>query len=288
MSKSRRVGRGAAWLAAGLWIAVLSPATASADYWSADDIFQYARLYYPPASEPRAAALELSSLPPQPFGSVNSALLQGGLQSKWQAVKVKLRRESRILQRCRSNPESCPAAAQEFLAIVDTARTREGLTRIAEINRAINLSIRPRDDETLYGVREHWATPLTTFARRAGDCEDYAIAKYVALQQIGMSTDDLRLVVVHDPATGDGHAMAAARFEGRWLVLDNRRTGLAEDSELADARPLFMIDRDGARRVVAFNRDPQRTPRPGVTPGVTPAEPVALSASGWPPVAAAL
>ena len=36
-----------------------------------------------------------------------------------------------------------------------------------------------------------------TFNTGAGDCEDYAIAKYVALQTAGISAEDLRIVVVH-------------------------------------------------------------------------------------------
>jgi predicted transglutaminase-like cysteine proteinase len=42
-------------------------------------------------------------------------------------------------------------------------------------------------DLAQYGVTELWASPLTTFAAGAGDCEDYAIAKYVALRQAGMA-----------------------------------------------------------------------------------------------------
>ena len=267
MSKSR-AWRRAAWSVVCLaFLFVPETAHAAAPWWSADEVLAYARLELPRAtpqlSAPRAA--------PQPFGSVSSAPLQGGLHNKWQAVKIKLRREARILKRCRSHPESCPEAAQSFLAVVDRALAHEGKNRIAEVNRAINLSIRPMDDLKLYGVPERWATPLMTFATRAGDCEDYAIAKYVALQQIGMSPDDLRLVVVHDPLTGDGHAMTAARFEGRWLVLDNQRTGLMEDTEIADA-PLFLIDKHGAKRVLAFALGGGKR-----APDAKPAEPVAVS-----------
>ena len=53
------------------------------------------------------------------------------------------------------------------------------------------------------------------FASNAGDCEDYAIAKYVALQEIGIAAADLRLVVVHDEATKQDHAVAAVRYDGR-------------------------------------------------------------------------
>ena len=121
----------------------------------------------------------------EPFGLQISSLVKGHLQSKWNSVKSKLPREHRILVHCRINAATCPPAAKRFLTVIDKALTREGLLRIAEINRAINLDIRPVDDMTQYGVVDLWASPLMAFSSNAGDCEDYAIAKYVALREIG-------------------------------------------------------------------------------------------------------
>jgi predicted transglutaminase-like cysteine proteinase len=49
-----------------------------------------------------------------------------------------------------------------------------------------------------WGEVDVWSSPLVTFNTGAGDCEDYAIAKYVALQMTGISAEDLRIVVVLD------------------------------------------------------------------------------------------
>ena len=72
-------------------------------------------------------------------------------------------------------------AALKFLAIVDAARLREGRARLGEVNRAINLAIRPVSDLAQYGQVDVWSSPLATLTRGGGDCEDYAIAKFVAL-----------------------------------------------------------------------------------------------------------
>ena len=78
----------------------------------------------------------------------------------------------------RGGPRHCASpAALQFLAIVDSAKARDGRARLGEINRAINLAIRPISDLAQYGARR-WSSPLTTFATGAGDCEDYAIAKW--------------------------------------------------------------------------------------------------------------
>jgi Predicted periplasmic protein len=139
-------------------------------------------------------------------------------------------------------------AALRFLAIVDDARAREGRARLGEINRAINLAIRPMSDEAQYGEIDVWSTPLVTFAHGAGDCEDYAIAKFVALRLAGISSDDLRLVIMRDTVHGEDHAVAAVRLDGHWLTLDNRRMAMVEDANIRNYRPLFVINQSGAMR----------------------------------------
>ena len=82
----------------------------------------------------------------------------------------------------------------------------------------------------------------------AGDCEDYAIAKFVALRRAGIAADDLRIVIMHDTIRGEDHAVAAARLDGHWLTLDNRRMAMVEDSDVRNYRPTFVIDQHGVMR----------------------------------------
>src|SRR4029079_3691142 len=107
------------------------------------------------------------------------------------------------------------------------------------------LSIRAADDFAEYGEIDVWSSPLVTFYRGAGDCEDYAIAKFVALRMAGIATEDLRIVVLADTLRGEGHAVAAHRRAGRWLILDNRRLAMVEDVAFRRYRPLFVIDQTG-------------------------------------------
>jgi predicted transglutaminase-like cysteine proteinase len=191
--------------------------------------------------------------PGQPFGLPASALLGGGLLQKWLAVQARLDDELVQLALCDGDREGCVSpAALKLLAIVDAARAREGRARIGEINRAINLAIKATSDLAQYGEIDVWTSPLVTFARGAGDCEDYAIAKFVALRLAGIAPSDLRVVIVHDPMRGEDHAIAAARLDGRWLTLDNRRMAMVEDVDARNYRPLFVIDRDGVKRYDAM------------------------------------
>jgi predicted transglutaminase-like cysteine proteinase len=150
---------------------------------------------------------------------------------------------------CDGDRERCAApAALQFLAIVDNAREHDGRARLGQINRAINLAIRPMSDLAQYGEIDVWSSPLATFYRGAGDCEDYAIAKFAALSLAGISPDDLRIVVMRNTILGEDHAVAAVRLDGHWLMLDNLRMAMVEDSHVRNFRPLFVIGRSGVMK----------------------------------------
>ena len=188
----------------------------------------------------------------EPFGLFTATLSAGGIVDKWLGVEHKLDDERVQLALCDGDRERCVSpAALQLLAIVDHARAREGRARLGEINRAINLAIRPMSDMAQYGQIDVWSSPLVTFTTGAGDCEDYAIAKYVALRLAGISADDLRIVVMHNILRDEGHAVVAARLDGRWLTLDNNRMAMVEDSYLRNYfRPLFVIDQRGVMKYV--------------------------------------
>lgn len=193
----------------------------------------------------------------EPFGLEASAPIKGALQEKWAGVKRALPREANIMARCRDNFEACAPAAKRFLAVIERAVSRKDWARVAEVNRTINLTIKAVNDMTQYGVRDLWASPLMTFASGAGDCEDLAIAKYVALHEIGFSDDDLRLIIVRDHTANEDHAVTAIRYDGRWLILDNKKLDILEDRSIAEFDPLFVIDGDGIKRIEARSLKPR-------------------------------
>ena len=193
-----------------------------------------------------SGAQDLIQRSAEPFGLPASSLSGGGLRDKWLGVQRRLEDEMVQLALCEGDRDGCVSpAALQFLAIVDAARLREGRARLGEINRAINLAIRPMSDLAQHGQIDVWTSPLATLARGGGDCEDYAIAKFVALRRAGIAPDDIRIVVMHDTIHGEDHAVAAARLDGRWLTLDNRRMAMVEDAYVRNYRPLFVIDQYG-------------------------------------------
>jgi predicted transglutaminase-like cysteine proteinase len=216
------VACGLAWLAVSATAAIAGPA-------------------YPAASADAIAASE-------PFGGLTLALQDGALNDKWRAVEREIDDEMVVIALCAENRASCAsAAALKFLAIVDNAVVLDGRARIGEINRAINLSVRPVSDLALYGERDVWSSPLNTLALGAGDCEDYAIAKLVALRAAGVESSNLRLTIWHDARRAEDHAVVAVRFDGAWIVLDNQRLLMLRDTDIRNAQPIVSIDRGGVR-----------------------------------------
>jgi predicted transglutaminase-like cysteine proteinase len=192
--------------------------------------------------------VERASASDEPFGLSAATVTTGAALEKWLNVGHEIADERRVLSLCEENRTSCQSqAALQFLAIVDSGRNLAGRARLGEINRAINLKLKPKSDLALYGEEDVWSPPLATFAIGAGDCEDYAIAKFVALQEAGVSPDDLRIVILRDDHREEDHAVVAARLDGNWLMLDNRHMVLVEDQLVRRYRPVFLIDRDGVK-----------------------------------------
>jgi predicted transglutaminase-like cysteine proteinase len=178
------------------------------------------------------------------------AVAAGEIVDEWSGVEAQIRAESVVLARCGDGASACPSAAPRFLAIIAEGRVQTGLARIGVINRAINLAIGPMTDLEQWGEIDRWSPPLETFATGRGDCEDYAIAKYVALRAAGVAGEDVKIVIVRNTAAEETHAVVAVRVDEAWMILDNRWLALVRDREMWRATPLFELDDNGVRRFI--------------------------------------
>jgi predicted transglutaminase-like cysteine proteinase len=201
----------------------------------------------------RQDAATVSDQQARPIFGMETEPVAGEVAAKWRAVRADIDREQQVLARCRVQ-EACPVVAQSLLDIVAAGAGRSGRARVGLINREIDLAITPTSDEAQWGVADHWSPPFETLQTRRGDCEDYAIVKYVALLQAGMSHDDVKVVILRNLLPKEDHAVVAARLDGQWLILDNRRLALVRDTEMVGSIPKFVLDEDGTRRFVPSNR----------------------------------
>jgi predicted transglutaminase-like cysteine proteinase len=187
----------------------------------------------------------------EPFGLFTFRAPDGMLWRQWRGLEADMTKERAVLDQCRASAEGCPAQAAQFLRLINAVKSKSGRARIDEANRAVNAAIRYVSDMAQFGEADRWSAPLATFATGKGDCEDYAIAKYVALREAGFPADEMRLVLVLDRAVHQDHAVLAAHLDGHWLILDNRRSELMEDSDASSLTPLYAIDHRGVQLFAA-------------------------------------
>ena len=193
---------------------------------------------------------------PTLFGMDIELVVQGDVLNKWSQARVEIARELQIVDRCRKD-HVCPAGAQRLIDLSAAGAGLNGRARLGHINRAVNLAISPTSDEAQWQVTDHWSSPLETLQSERGDCEDYAIVKYSALLDSGMSAADLKIVVLKSIFPNEDHAVVAARVDDEWLILDNRTLTLVRDTHLMRTMPVLVLDQVGVWRFVSGSRPPR-------------------------------
>ena len=202
----------------------------------------------------------------EPFDIATVPAPQHPYAVDWRKVQDDWAAERKILNHCRAERERCPSReASQFLTLIDETRIRTGRARLGYVNHAINLAIQPMSDFKSYGVPEIWTAPLATLANGAGDCTDYAIAKYFALGEVGIPANDRRLVVVQTKLRREEHAVLAVRDDERWLILDNRSMTTLDATEATAYIPLLVLDHRDVRQFVRVNLTQMM--RDGCAPG---------------------
>ena len=204
-----------------------------------------------PASTTLPAKADAHRTGGEPFGLFAFQAPEGAVSAKWRGVSADIAQDAILMTQCRAAPERCAPGVARFVAIIDEARRLDGRERLDAVNRAVNQAIHYTTDIAQWGVDDLWSSPSVTFTTGRGDCEDYAIAKYVALREAGVAAEDLRILLVRDAAIGEDHAVLAARQSGHWFILDNRNMRLIEDTDITYLVPLFAIDQAGVNLVAA-------------------------------------
>src|SRR5262249_3645995 len=106
------------------------------------------------------------------------------ISAKWRELQPRIFADEKMIAACQSNESTCSQAARRFLALVEIGRKYDGPARLGWLNQTVNMTVKQASDWALYGDADYWASPLQTLDRGAGDCEDYAILKYVALREL--------------------------------------------------------------------------------------------------------
>lgn len=148
-----------------------------------------------------------------------------------------------------------PASAtifKDWQKLLDGRNLHES-DKLKRVNDFFNQHILFNDDILVWGQRDYWATPLETLGKGQGDCEDFSIAKYYSLLEMGVPISKLRLVYVkarQNTASGpviQAHMVLAyyAKPSADPLILDNLQRDIRPASARADLTPIFSFNGEG-------------------------------------------
>ncbi|MFT4993264.1 MAG: putative transglutaminase-like cysteine proteinase [Paraglaciecola sp.] len=129
-----------------------------------------------------------------------------------------------------------------WLKLMEQKANRSEYVILEEVNLFFNL-FEFVDDIALWGVKNYWATPVEFIGVNGGDCEDYAIAKYFTLLELGIPDEKMRISMVKAVKLNQYHMVLAyyATPETMPLILDNLDTIKPADKR-KDLIPIYSFN----------------------------------------------
>lgn len=193
------------------------------------------------------AMLALAALPhPAAAGTPGQALF-GSSELRSDDISL-FPRWSDVLTRSETEEDDAPCTPLEPMGclIAEWHETLDSL-RTAALRRqieSVNALLNGRGyvaDASNWGVDDYWATPAE-FLARSGDCEDFAIAKYMSLKRLGVPAEAMRIVVLEDLILRQAHAVLAVYTDDDVLILDNQRDTVVSASAIGHYQPIYSLN----------------------------------------------
>jgi predicted transglutaminase-like cysteine proteinase len=156
---------------------------------------------------------------------------------------------NRLMEVATQRGAKAVAGAQALIKLIDRASKLDEVARLTLVNSFFDDRIRYAEDIEVWGVEDYWASPLEVLQKGAGDCEDYAIGKYMTLASAGVPITKLRMVYVRAMLNGKSvaHMVLAyyAQPGAEPLVLDNLINEVKPASQRPDLTPVFSFNSEG-------------------------------------------
>lgn len=178
---------------------------------------------------------------PSFFDSTEQMSTKLGAFKKWnEAIARYSKEEAAIKEGKCGDKEMNKCNFDKWIKFLKGIKEKDLVSQIREINDYMNRAPYITDPVN-WGKKDFWATP-GEFMSKFGDCEDYAIAKYMSLRLLGYSEDDLRVVAVKDLNLKIGHAILMVYYKGKPYVLDNQIKQVIPASKVKHYLPVFSIN----------------------------------------------
>ncbi|UTW47755.1 transglutaminase-like cysteine peptidase [Bacterioplanoides sp. SCSIO 12839] len=170
-------------------------------------------------------------------------LLSAGLIADWQRWVP-----SALIEKAKQEYGNAAASRIEgWQQMMRQASGKEETEQLRLINDFFNQNIRFVNDDQHWGEVDYWATPYEALGSNGADCEDYVIAKYYSLRQLGVDTQKLRITYVKALRYNQAH-MVLSYFptpDAVPFVLDNLIASIRPASQRRDLSPVYSFNAEG-------------------------------------------
>lgn len=174
--------------------------------------------------------------------AMSLAVVAGGQKVEWDFALIEQR--AAMLYGPMSDGRPRIDAWQRLL---DDAAALPEREQLQAVNRFFNDQLRFTDDLGLWHEVDYWATPVEALLKGAGDCEDFAIAKYISLRHLGVPAEKLRITYVKALRLNQAHMVLTyySRPDAEPLVLDNLIGSILPASQRTDLQPVYAFNGEG-------------------------------------------
>jgi predicted transglutaminase-like cysteine proteinase len=128
--------------------------------------------------------------------------------------------------------------------LIDKGTKIPDIEKLKKVNHFFNQNTAFIDDIILWQKSDYWATPIEFLLKGAGDCEDYSIAKYYTLLEMGVAENKMRITYVKSITLNQAH-MVLTYYESPQsipFVLDNLVDSIKPATERADLSPVYSFN----------------------------------------------
>ncbi|MFZ3619926.1 cysteine protease LapG [Leclercia barmai] len=170
-------------------------------------------------------------------------VISPGLGAGWDFSAISTRTE-------RLYGPATPAARQridEWAALLKQPSQGSIQGTLNRVNQFFNARMAFRDDIVVWKQQDYWATPIEFLRKGAGDCEDFALAKYFTLREMGVPANQLRITYVKALELNQAHMVVTwySTPTAIPLVLDNLKTAILPATQRTDLLPVYAFNGEG-------------------------------------------
>ncbi|MFT7688910.1 MAG: putative transglutaminase-like cysteine proteinase [Candidatus Azotimanducaceae bacterium] len=130
--------------------------------------------------------------------------------------------------------------------VVDKHQAQSELEKLTVVNNFFNRN-RFIPDQQHWNAADYWATPIEFLSTKGGDCEDFAIAKYVTLRALDIPEEKLRITYVKALRLNQAHMVLTYYDSPKAipLVLDNIDKKIKPATKRLDLKPVYSFNGNG-------------------------------------------